>query len=129
MKRFLSIILLFVLVMGLPVRSYASVSYFQILENCKFAFVHRHDGIGGVSKGGAAFVFGPEVFFAPIIMAAIWHIPAWSQAKANHTEAAYQAQEMFPQQLFDKLPGGTPGRSVTGAAKGNGGNFEGGMSN
>lgn len=51
-----------------------------------------------------------KIAFIAIALAAAWHIPAWSVAKANHTEAAYQAQEMFPQQLFDKLPGGTPGR-------------------
>jgi len=59
----------------------------------------------------------------------MWHIPAWEKAKANHTEAAYQSQEMFPQQLFDKLPGGTPGRTVGQFVSGNGGNLAGGFQN
>jgi len=41
-----------------------------------------------------------------LVAACVWHIPAWEQAKANGTEAAYQAQQMWPQQLFAKLPGG-----------------------
>jgi hypothetical protein len=71
---------------------------------------HHVVSSGGISKGGTTFAFGPEVFFSPLIIACIWHMPAWELAKANHTERAYQQQEMWPQQLFDKLPGGTPGR-------------------
>jgi hypothetical protein len=53
---------------------------------------------------------GLGLIFAPVTAAAIWHIPAWDVAKDAGTEAAYQKQEMWPQQLFDKLPGGKPGR-------------------
>lgn len=54
-----------------------------------------------------------------VVAACIWHIPAWNEAKVSDgnaigsggaSERAYQRQEMWPQQLFDKLPGGTPGR-------------------
>ena len=62
-----------------------------------------------------------------LIAACAWHAPAWTAAKANHTEVAYQSQEMFPQQLFDKLPGGTPGRTIGAVATGNGGNLAGGV--
>lgn len=43
-----------------------------------------------------------------LVAACIWHIPAWEKAKAAGPEArkAYQAQKMWPQQLFAKLPGG-----------------------
>lgn len=47
-----------------------------------------------------------------ILSAMAWHVPAWDQAKESHSEKDYQSQEMFPQQLFDKLPGGQSGRSV-----------------
>lgn len=50
-----------------------------------------------------------HIAFATVLAMALWHIPAWEDAK---DKAAYQAQEMWPQQLFDKLPGGTPGRKV-----------------
>jgi hypothetical protein len=60
--------------------------------------------------------------FAACALAAVWHIPAWTAAKANHTEVGYQSQEMFPQQIFDKLPGGSM-RTSSIAIKGNGGNF------
>lgn len=62
-----------------------------------------------------------------IAAACIWHIPAWEQAKDNHTEAKYQATEQFPQQLFDKLPGGTPGRTLSVVSNGNGGNLTNGI--
>ena len=52
-----------------------------------------------------------KVAFIALALAAAWHIPAWDKAKDANTEAAYQKQEMWPQQLFDKLPGGTPGRT------------------
>lgn len=63
-----------------------------------------------------------------LVSACVWHIPAWEEAKKNHTEAAFQSQEMFPQELFDKLPGGTPGRLVGDSVSGNAGNFNGGIS-
>lgn len=66
-----------------------------------------------------------KMAFAAIALAAMWHIPAWEAAKDSHTEAKYQATEQFPQQLFDKLPGGTPGRTLTTPAAGNGGNVGG----
>lgn len=47
-----------------------------------------------------------QIAMAGAVGAAIWHVPAWSQAKATHTEAAYQSQKMWPQELFAKLPGG-----------------------
>lgn len=47
-----------------------------------------------------------QVAFAVVALAAVYHIPSWEQAKKNHTEAAYQAQQMWPQQWFAKLPGG-----------------------
>ena len=50
-----------------------------------------------------------QIAFAAATVAAIWHIPAWEQAKANGTEAVYQAQAMWPQQEFAKLgKGNTP---------------------
>ena len=76
----------------------------------------------------ASFILGYKIAAGAILLAAVWHIPAWDTAKASHTEAAYQAQEMFPQQLADKLPGGIPGRKNTVVAMGNGGNFIGGNS-
>lgn len=39
-------------------------------------------------------------------VAAAWHIPAWSKAKADHKEAQYQSQKMWPQQDIAKWPGG-----------------------
>ena len=38
-----------------------------------------------------------QALFAGALVAAVWHIPAWSKAKHNHVEEAYQAQQMFPQ--------------------------------
>ena len=52
----------------------------------------------------AAVVF--QAAFGIAALSAIAHVPAWTKAKANHTEAAYQAQQMWPQQFFAKLPGG-----------------------
>ena len=54
----------------------------------------------------ASFVLGFKIAAGVIALACIWHIPAWDVAKANGTEKAYQAQQMFPQELFAKLPGG-----------------------
>lgn len=51
-------------------------------------------------------VFGFHVAFTCLTAAAVWHIPAWEKAKKNGTEVAYQAQQMWPQQWFAKLPGG-----------------------
>lgn len=55
-------------------------------------------------------VLGIAVVFYAVggsaLVAAAAHIPAWEKAKAEHTEVAYQAQKMWPQQLFAKLPGG-----------------------
>lgn len=62
------------------------------------AYLH----LGGTVVAVTAF----KVAFIAIAAAAIWHIPAWERAKDTHTEAAYQAQQMWPQQWFSKLPGG-----------------------
>lgn len=67
--------------------------------------------------------------FMAIAAACIWHIPAWDKAKANHTEAEYQAQQMWPQQLFAKLPGGSALNVRANSPQGNGGNFAGGIQN
>ena len=69
----------------------------------------------------ATMVFAFKAAFAAIMLAAIWHIPAWEQAKDNHTEAIYQAQQMWPQQLFSG-----PRTEIT-YKNGNGGNFIGGV--
>lgn len=68
--------------------------------------------------------------------ACLWHIPSWTEAKKNGTTAQYQAQQMWPQQWFAKLPGGdnykgkeTPAVVVSAPVTGNGGNFVGGNSN
>lgn len=68
------------------------------------------------------------VMFAPLIAACTWHIPAWTRAKAQggDAEAIYQAQEMWPQQVFDKLPGSHT-RTWIGFKLGNGGNFKQGI--
>ena len=68
-----------------------------------------------------------QVLFGIIGAAAVWHIPAWEQAKKNHTEIQYQAQQMWPQQVFAKLPGGTP-HTIEVVSGGNGGNLTGGNS-
>lgn len=47
-----------------------------------------------------------QVCIGGAVAAAVWHIPAWSKAKAEHKEAEYQSQKMWPQQEFAKLPGG-----------------------
>lgn len=62
-----------------------------------------------------------KVAFAVIALAAIWHIPAWEQAKDSHTESTYQAQQMWPQELFSG-----PHTEIA-YKNGNGGNFAGGM--
>lgn len=77
-----------------------------------------------------------------ILVAAVWHVPAWTKAKKEGTTAQYQAQKMWPQEVFAKLPGGDnyKGRAndvsvapnveeIAVALAGNGGNFVGGNSN
>ena len=60
---------------------------------------HFHHGmmIGNGMGGSSAALLPAEIAFSIIAAACIWHIPAWEQAKANHTEAAYQSQKMWPQ--------------------------------
>lgn len=76
-----------------------------------------------------------HVVGAALLVACIWHIPAWQEAKKNGTTAQYQAQKMWPQQFFSTLPGGDnyKGKNTvatpTPVVKGNGGNFPGGNSN
>ena len=55
----------------------------------------------------AATVLGFKMAALILAAACIWHMPAWSKAKAQGGDAPaiYQAQEMWPQQVFDKLPG------------------------
>ena len=60
-------------------------------------------GVTGAPLAGVIIV---RAAFAACVIAAVWHIPAWGKAKANGTEAQYQAQQMWPQQLFAKLPHG-----------------------
>ena len=67
-----------------------------------------------------------KMAFLGILAAAIWHMPAWDEAKDNHTEAVYQNQQMFPQQLFSMLPGGSIKLNHE-ALNGNGGNLTGGI--
>ena len=77
-----------------------------------------------LAKGAVSSVVTVTAFkaaFLAIALAAIWHIPAWEQAKDNHTEAIYQAQQMWPQQLFSG-----PRTEIT-YKNGNGGNFIGGV--
>lgn len=45
-----------------------------------------------------------KIAFMSIATACIWHIPAWEKAKDNHTEAIYQSQQMWPQQVFNRIP-------------------------
>lgn len=63
-----------------------------------------------------------KLAFIALLGACVWHIPAWDQAKATHTEAIYQAQQMWPQQVFNKVPN----TAIT-YKEGNGGNFAGGI--
>ena len=79
------------------------------------------------TKTGVACVVAFKSLFSIVLLAAIWHIPAWDKAKQNHTEVQYQASEMWPQQVFDKLPGGGS-HAITMVSGGNGGNFAGGNS-
>ena len=76
--------------------------------------------IANAVTGGAGCALAFKIAFGLIALAAIWHIPAWEQAKDNHTEAIYQAQQMWPQQLFSG-----PRTEIT-YKNGNGGNFVGG---
>ncbi len=59
------------------------------------------------------------------VIACVWHIPAWSKAKAEGKTAEYQAQKMWPQQEFAKLPGGNSNPNTVALANGSGnrGNF------
>lgn len=59
-----------------------------------------------------------KIAFAAVALAAIWHIPAWEEAKKNHTEEIYQAQQMWPQQFFNKIS-----NTEIAYKYGNGGNF------
>ena len=90
-------------------------------------------------KGEALFVLTTvaglfQAAFAVVALACIWHIPAWQKAKAEGKTAEYQAQKMWPQQWFAKLPGGddyagNAGKTPVVASVGNAGNFIGGNMN
>ena len=80
--------------------------------------------IVGAGTGGTitSVVVMSSILNALILGPAVWHIPAWTEAKKNHTEAMYQMQQMWPQGYFgtqNKMPSN---------AMGNGGNFKGGNS-
>jgi len=90
-----------------------------------------------ITVGGAAGVPTATLVMGWLLTAAIslptgWHIYAWGEAKKNHNEVNYQAQEMWPQQLFDKLPGGGAHslnyKYAIGGSSGNNGNLKGGNS-
>ena len=107
-----------------PMSSYANLDILPITCH-KIIFL----GKVGTTIGKGGFLFSESliaVFFSPIILAATWHIPAWTTAKHNHTEVQYQAQEMFPQKLFDKLS--SKPHTITMISGGNSGNFVGGNS-
>ena len=91
-----------------------------------------------MNKKGGAHIILPTVFAAghalavtawlgwtltaAIVLPAAWHVPGWTEAKKNHTEATYQMQKMWPQEFFgtqNKMPSN---------AMGNGGNFSQGNS-
>lgn len=76
------------------------------------------------AAGVTATVISFKLLFASVAVAAIWHIPAWDEAKKNHTEAIYQAQQMWPQQVFNQIPS-----TEISYKYGNGGNFAKGMQN
>ena len=90
--------------------------------------------IVGAGTGGTitSVVVMSSILNALILGPAVWHIPAWTEAKKNHNEVNYQAQEMWPQQLFDKLPGGGAHslnyKYAIGGSSGNNGNLKGGNS-
>jgi len=69
-----------------------------------------HHALAGTSIVAVNGDVGPILtltVFGACALAAIWHIPAWEKAKANGTEAAYQASRMWPQDLAAKwLPHG-----------------------
>jgi hypothetical protein len=65
---------------------------------------------GGSTIAGAGLV--GIILVGVLSLPLIWHIPAWTQAKANGTTATYQKTEQWPQGLMDQLPGGTPGRTL-----------------
>lgn len=71
-------------------------------------------------------IFG-AILIAAITIPALWHINEWSHVKANHNELKYQTMEMWPQQVFDKFPGGGS-HTVMITSGGNSGNFSGGNS-
>ena len=54
-----------------------------------------------------------------VALACIWHIPAWTKAKENHTEAIYQSTIMIPAHSKPV---------ILSVSNGNGGNFTGGNS-
>jgi hypothetical protein len=106
-----AVIILTMAIFALPLRSEAHPVPVWV-----FHHMHHVVLISGKAVEWKAVPISFEALWGAIALACIWHIPAWEKAKANHTEATYQAQEMWPQQLFDKLPGGTPGRLNVGAA-------------
>lgn len=73
-------------------------------------------------------IFIIQLLFVGTAVACVWHIPAWEKAKSEGSDARaiYQAQKMWPQQVFDKLPGNHTVTAIT-YVKGNGGNFSGGI--
>ena len=74
-----------------------------------------HHALSGTSIVAVNGDIGPILtlsVFGACALAAIWHIPAWEKAKANGTEAEYQAQQMWPQQLFAKLGKGNAPAAV-----------------
>lgn len=68
--------------------------------------------IGGLVFTGVAAGFAAA--YTTVALAAFWHIPAYEKAKAEGKTKEYQQTEQWPQQLFDKLPGGTPNRKLGG---------------
>ena len=77
-----------------------------------------------VSAGGgttAAGIIMGSLLTAASILPAAWHVPAWTKAKSNHTEAIQQTKQMWPQRFF-----GT--KNATPKTGGNGGNFSQGNS-
>lgn len=63
-----------------------------------------------------------KMAFIALAVTVAWHIPAWEKAKDNHTEDIYQSQQMWPQQIFYKIPN----TEIT-YKSGNGGNFSNGI--
>lgn len=73
---------------------------------------HMHHLIGGTAgKMSYWKMYGTATIIVGVLATMVIVFgPGWDAAKDAHTESAYQSQEMWPQQLFDQLPGGTPGR-------------------